>query len=149
MTYVRQVRDLKLYPLKVGVITSSNYQKLSDIRTFFGRLNQLPNYIIINAGGGGYAADDLVKELSLELDFKYVEYNPFHTPYNQYSAMPKYRYGKTFSTGNLAIRYTNLIKGSDKLVIFQDREGTDVFVSNVCKQIEKNKFSIPTVIIQN
>lgn len=149
MTYVRQVRDLKLYPLRVGIITSSNYQKLSDIRTFFGRLNQLPNYIIINSGGGGYAADELVKELSFELDFKYVEFNPIHTPYNQYSALPKYRYGKTFNTGNLATRYRDLIKASDKLVVFQDGNSTDVFTTDICNHIEKNKFSIPTVIIRD
>lgn len=149
MTYVRQVRDLKLYPLKVGIITSSNYQKLSDIRTFFGKLNQLPNYIIVNAGGGGYAADDLVKELSLELDFKYVEFNPFHTPHNSYSAMPRFRYGKSFATRNLASRYQDLIKASDKLILFQDRNNTDTFTAGICKQIEKDKFSIPTVIIRD
>lgn len=129
------------------MIASSNYQKLGSIRSFFTQLNTLPNTIIILGGGNGYQADSFIKELSLELDFEYKEFNPYHTPHSQYSALPRYRYGKQFSTKNFAIRYQDLIKQCDKLIVFQDQAQSDTFINQVCKRIEKGNFPRPAVII--
>lgn len=129
------------------MISSSNYQNRVRIREFFQKLIDLPNYIEIVGAGNNYGADLYIKELALELELGYKEYNPFHTAHNVYSAYPKYRYGKKFNTANLAIRYADLIKDCDKLVVFQDKNASDTFIDSIVKKVEKNKITCPSVIL--
>ena len=147
MSYAQRIRDLKLHPLKLGMISSGNYQNTGMIRNFFLKLQQLPNYITVLGAGNGFTGDLTIKKLTLDLGFGYIEYNPFHTAHNIYSAFPYYRYSKGFHTGNFATRYNALIKDCDKLIIFQDNNASDAFINSIIKKAEKEKIHIPCVIL--
>ena len=145
--YVQRIRDLKLYPLNLGMICSGNFQSTQHIIQFFIKIKDLPNYVTILGGGSGYVGDTTVKKIALELELGYREYNPVHTPYNVYSAFPQYRYSKAFNTGNFMTRYNELVKKSDKLIIFQDKDCSDIFINKIITQLEKQKILVPYVIL--
>ena len=129
------------------MISSSGFQSTLKVKEFFKHLLTLPNYLIILGGGSNYGVDMYIKQTALELDLGYSEYNPYHTPYNTYSAFPQYRYGKKFSTSNFASRYTALTKDSDKLVIFQDKNATDTFINSIIKLSDKGKLLCPAAVL--
>lgn len=146
-SYAQRIRELKLNPIKIGIISDSSYQHFRNIRLFYSKLLTLPNYIIILAGGSEYGADDYIREVTFEVEFEYREYNPIYTRHNTFSAMPKYLYGKKFSTKYLVSRYNNLIKDCDKLVVFDSGKGEDVFIASIIKKINENKIAKPAVVI--
>lgn len=103
------------------------------------QINKLPNYITILGGGNIQGADYLIKKATLEIGFNYKEFNPAHTAFNEYSALPKYRYGKGYKPLNFATRYADLVKESDKLIVFYNTKVKDGFLETAIKQAEKLK----------
>ena len=68
--------------------------------------------------GGARGADTLGKEVALEKGLPYVEYNPAHTEWNQYSGKPKEWYKKTYNVGQFFERNTFIAEDSDILFAF-------------------------------
>jgi hypothetical protein len=107
------------------------------IKKMFVQLNTLPNHITILGGGNLQGADQAIKKITLEIGFDYKEYNPVHTDFNEYSALPKYRYGKTYKPLHFATRYNDLVKDCDKLIVFYNTKIQDKFLENAIKQARK------------
>lgn len=103
----------------------------------FVQINSLPNHITILGGGNLQGADQMIKKTALEIGFDYKEYNPVHTAFNEYSALPKYRYSKGYKPLHFATRYNDLIKDSDKLVVFYNTKVQDSFLDSAIKQARK------------
>jgi len=68
--------------------------------------------------GGAIGADTLGKEVALEKGLKYLEYNPAHEAWNQYSGKPKEWYCKVYHVGNYFERNTFIAEDSNILFAF-------------------------------
>ncbi len=68
--------------------------------------------------GGAQGADRHGREVALEKDLQYTEYNPAHTQWNQYSGKPKEWYGKAYNVGHFFERNTFIAEDSDILFAF-------------------------------
>lgn len=145
--YTKEVRKLQLNGIKIGIICSQSYQNKLQIQSFFSQIKELPNHITINSPGAKLGGDPYVKELTFDLNFTYQEYNPVYTPWNQYSALPTYRHGKKYSPKYIFSRYYDLIKNSDKLIIFVEVNSKDIIINAILKVLEKGKFNIPYIIV--
>ena len=58
------------------------------------------------------------KEAALEKGVEYLEYNPAHTAWNQYSGKPKDWYGKEYNVSQFFERNTFIAEDSDILFAF-------------------------------
>jgi len=68
--------------------------------------------------GGAQGADTLGKEVALEKELDYREYNPGHTEWNYYSGKPKEWYGKKYNVGLFFERNTFIAEDSHILFAF-------------------------------
>jgi len=68
--------------------------------------------------GGAVGADKLGKIVALERGLKYIEYNPAHESWNEYSGKPKEWYGKDYKVGNFFERNTFIAEDSYILFAF-------------------------------
>lgn len=100
-------------------------------------MKQLPNHITIMGGGNAHGADEFIKKMALEVGFDFKEFNPIHTPFNEYSALPKYRYGKAYKPFNFGARYNDLINSCDKIIFFYNTDIQDKFLENAIKFANK------------
>lgn len=128
------------------MISDTYYENKSLIKELLLKLYDLPNTVIILGGGNLQGGDPYIKEVALALEYRYVEYNPWHTEHNQFSRYPQFRYKKTFKTGNFSTRYKDLLLECDKLIIFTKYEKTDPFIAQIIKKIQKGDFTKPSVI---
>ena len=105
--------------LKVGIIGSRKYENRKKIKDFIFKLKkEKGSDTIIVSGGCPTGADRYAKKYALELDCKYVEVNPSHTPKNLYSYMKEEWYGKKYSPKNFYVRNKILAKSIDRLIAF-------------------------------
>jgi predicted Rossmann-fold nucleotide-binding protein len=75
------------------------------------------NYICI-ISGGAIGADTLGKIVALKKKLKYIEYNPAHTDYNEYSGKPKEYYGKSYNVKYYFERNSFIAEDSHMLFAF-------------------------------
>jgi hypothetical protein len=68
--------------------------------------------------GGAIGADYLGKTVALEKKLKYVEYNPSHEPYNEYSGKPKEFYRKPYHVQHYFERNSFIAEDSHILFAF-------------------------------
>mgnify|MGYP003134820210 CR=1 FL=1 len=74
--------------MRVGIIGSRTYENKRKIREMIWMLkNQFSGELTIVSGGCIDGADKYAKKYALELDCKYLEFNPAHTNRNLYSAL--------------------------------------------------------------
>ena len=91
--------------MRVGIIGSRTYENKRKIREMIWKLkNQFKDELTIVSGGCVDGADKYAKKFALELDCKYLEFNPAHTPKNLYSYMKEEWYGKKYSPKNFYVR---------------------------------------------
>jgi hypothetical protein len=106
---------------KIAIIGSKDYVKESNVANFIKKIkNQFGPTATILSGGNDAGAETWVKKYSLELGFKFKEYNPSFTGYRMYSALKESYYGKGFHKSHFYDRYKRMIQEADKLVIFTD-----------------------------
>jgi len=103
--------------INIGIVGSRRYtNKL--------KVSQIVDQCIIKYGeicivsGGAIGADKLGKEVALEKNLKYKEFNPSHTEHNQYSVKPKEWFGKPYIVGNFFERNSFIAEESDFILAF-------------------------------
>jgi predicted Rossmann-fold nucleotide-binding protein len=104
--------------IKIGIVGSRKYtNKERIINTLKLCMEKYGNQLTV-VSGGAKGADSLGKEAALELNLNYIEYNPGHEQWNQYSGKPKDWYGKEYNVSNYFERNTFIAEDSDLLFAF-------------------------------
>ena len=84
--------------MRIGIIGSRTYENKRNIREMVYTLKQqFGDELTIVSGGCTDGADKYARKYALELDCKYVEFNPAHTVRNLYSALHDAYYGKDYN----------------------------------------------------
>jgi predicted Rossmann-fold nucleotide-binding protein len=105
--------------IKIGIVGSRIYidkKKVEEVVDQCIKKYGAENICIIS--GGAIGADTLGKIAALEKKLKYIEYNPAHTTYNEYSGKPKEFYGKSYKVQNFFERNSFIAEDSDLLIAF-------------------------------
>ena len=122
--------------MRVGIIGSRTYQNKRKIRDMIFRLKQeFRNDLTIVSGGCQDGADKFAKKYALELDCKYIEFNPAHTQRNLYSALHDAYYGKEYAAKWFFQRNKMLAGYVDYLIAFMDTDSNGTV--NTIKEAEK------------
>jgi phosphoserine phosphatase len=131
--------------MRVGIIGSRQYENKRKIKEMIFKLKRkFGDDLTIVSGGCQYGADRYARKFALELDCKYLEFNPAHTQRNLYSAMrdsyynkpyhPKYFYQRNSMLANFVdyliafIPYNVPAKGSDHTLREARKKGKKVIV---------------------
>tara|TARA_R110001592_G_scaffold317592_2_gene594523 strand:+ start:1261 stop:1656 length:396 start_codon:yes stop_codon:yes gene_type:complete len=84
--------------MRVGIIGARTYENKRNIRDMVHTLKQqFGDELTIVSGGCKDGADKYARKYALELDCKYIEFNPAHTVRNLYSALHDAYYGKAYN----------------------------------------------------
>jgi len=84
--------------MKVGIVGSLQYENKRKIKEMVFRLKQnFGDSLTIVSSGNKSGADKYAKKYALELDCRYLEFNPAHTQRNLYSAMHDAYYNKSYN----------------------------------------------------
>tara|TARA_A100001011_G_scaffold351897_1_gene392340 strand:- start:952 stop:1353 length:402 start_codon:yes stop_codon:yes gene_type:complete len=105
--------------MKIAIVGSRRYENKKKIKDFVFKLKQQygENTTIVS-GGCKQGADKYAKKYALELGLQYVEYPPFHEPYNLYCPLPESRYGKPYNMKYFFARNKIIAGTSDYVVGF-------------------------------
>jgi len=107
--------------MKVSVISSKLFTNEKKVKDFLWYLSERNEEIIIAGTGESYGASKYAKDAALFFKFKYCEYNAAHTLHNEYSIMAEGYYGQRYDVRNFYRSQANMIKDSDVLVVFNDK----------------------------
>lgn len=84
--------------MRVGIIGSRTYENKRKIRDMIYKLKgKFGDELTIVSGGCKDGADKYARKYALEMDCKYIEFNPAHTVRNLYSALHDAYYGKDYN----------------------------------------------------
>jgi len=126
--------------MRIGIIGSRTYENKRKVREIIWKLkNEFNNSLTIVSGGCKDGADKYAKKYALELDCKYLEFNPAHTQRNLYSALHDAYYGKEYSTKYFFHRNKMLAGYIDYLIAFMvdDSNGTGYTIKEARKKGKK------------
>jgi hypothetical protein len=104
--------------IKIGIVGSRLWDDKIKIEVAVDKCIEKYGKDICIISGGAKGADLLGKLVALDRKLKYVEYNPAHTLYNQYSGKPKEFYGKPYSVGQYFERNSFIAEDSNLLLAF-------------------------------
>lgn len=132
----------------LAVFGTTTYFKVSSVATFFKKLRGQygTDYYTIQTSGNEVGADAIIKKISLDLGFRFKEFNPSYTGYRMFSAEPEVYYGKSFHISHLYDRFTKLLRSSDKIIIFSE-DGIENKELTIPLKINE-KLKIPIIIIK-
>ena len=132
--------------VKIGIVGARIYTDKKKVEEAVDQCIKkygVENICIIS--GGAIGADTFGKEVALEKKLKYIEYNPAHENYNQYSGKPKEFYGKPYKVQNYFERNSFIAEDSDLLIAFipkgHQSNGTQDTISKT-KKLNKPYFII-------
>ena len=129
--------------VRVGIVGSRLYENKLKIKEFIFKLKQKfdgeNKRVIVVSGGCKDGADKYAKKYALELDCKYLEFNPAHTQRNLYSALHDAYYGKEYSTKYFFQRNKMLVSYVDYVIAFMtdDSNGTLYTIKEAKKKGKK------------
>ena len=124
--------------MRIGIIGSREYQNFRKVKdTIFNLKNKFGNDIIVVSGGCLEGADRYAKKYSIELECKYVEFNPAHTPKNLYSALHENYYGKAYMPKNFFHRNKMLAKYVDCIIAFIPKDSKSSGTEHTIKEAKK------------
>lgn len=101
----------------------------------------------ILAGGNLYGLDGFIKNLSIELGYKCIEYIPTHFNHTEYSFFPKKFHNSKFDVNNFNIRYQHLFFDCDILFVFKESNKKDVAMSRLIEHAQGTQTNKKTFII--
>jgi len=104
--------------IKIGIVGSRKWKDKNLIQDAVDQcLVRYGNQLTV-VSGGAKGADSLGRQVALEKNLPYIEYNPAHEAWNEYSGKPKDWYGKEYKVGNFFERNTFIAEDSDILFAF-------------------------------
>ncbi|MDB4543211.1 DUF2493 domain-containing protein [bacterium] len=105
--------------MRVGIVGSRRYENKRKIKEMIFKLKRkFGDDLTIVSGGAGDGADKYARKFALELDCKYLEFNPAHTQRNLYSAMRDSYYNKAYHPKYFFQRNSMLVGFTDYIVAF-------------------------------
>jgi len=134
--------------MKIALVGSCRYEDRLKIKDFLFKIKQTRGVIDTIIGcGHNVGTDYYVKKYALEFGFPYMEYPPYHKPFNLHCAMSESSYGRPYHLKNFASRNGHVAKAADRVVAFiQEKDNKDnkhpINIINMA--IKKGK---PTIII--
>lgn len=132
--------------IKVGITGTTTFENKIKIKSFIHRIKQeLKEEVVIVGVGDKQGADKYVRKYALELGCQYKEANLPHTPPTLYSMMTEAFYDKPYNVKNYHLRDNTFTRYIDRLVIFDNSQGTDRKIGNLVKAANKHRKK--TVII--
>lgn len=104
--------------IKIGIIGSRKWNNKEKVQEAVEQCLDKYGTDIVIVSGGAKGADTLGKTVALEKGLQYIEYNPAHEAWNEYSGKPKEWYGKEYKVGNFFERNTFIAEDSYILFAF-------------------------------
>lgn len=104
--------------IKIGIIGSRKWTNKEKVQAVVDQCLARYGQNLTVVSGGVKGADSLGKLVALEKGLPYIEYNPAHEAWNQYSGKPKEWYGKPYNVGHYFERNTFIAEDSDILFAF-------------------------------
>jgi len=104
--------------IKIGIVGSRTYTDKKSVETVVDECIKKYGKNICIVSGGAKGADALGREVALNKGLKYVEFNPAHEVWNEYSGKPKEWYGKPYNVKNYFERNTFIAEESQLLFAF-------------------------------
>ena len=104
--------------IKIGIVGSRMYTDKEAVETAVDKCIEKYGKDICIISGGARGADYLGKIVALEKKLKYIEYNPAHEAYNQYSGKPKEYYGKPYNVKHYFERNSFIAEECQLLLAF-------------------------------
>jgi len=104
--------------LKIGIVGSRKYNDRIMVETAVDECIKKYGKDLCIISGGAIGADRLGKDVAIGKGLKYIEYNPAHEAWNQYSGMPKEWYGKPYHIGHYFERNSFIAEKCQLLLAF-------------------------------
>lgn len=104
--------------IKIGIIGSRKYRDRLPVENAVDACIHKYGKDICIISGGAIGADRLGKIVALDKNLNYIEYNPAHEEWNEYSGMPKDWYGKPYNVKNYFERNSLIAEKCNLLLAF-------------------------------
>jgi predicted Rossmann-fold nucleotide-binding protein len=104
--------------IKIGIVGSRTYTNRILVENAVNECIKKYGNDICIVSGGAIGADRLGRIVALDKGLKYIEYNPAHEAWNEYSGMPKEWYGKPYHVKNYFERNTFIAEECQLLLAF-------------------------------
>jgi predicted Rossmann-fold nucleotide-binding protein len=105
--------------ITIGIVGSRKWNNKEKVEAIIDQcIQKYGKEQIRVVSGGARGADTLGKVVALEKELNYLEYNPAHEDWNEYSGKPKEWYNKEYKVGNFFERNTFIAEDSDILFAF-------------------------------
>ena len=128
-------------PTKIAIVGSRNYSNYRKIKDFIFYLKGVySGNLIIVSGGAKDGADWFAKQAARELEIEYIEFPPYHQPWNincQGNGIKKFLYGKDYKKQYFFIRNNQIAKFSDIMVAFKSSTSQTQGTDHAIKCMEK------------
>lgn len=126
--------------IKVGITGTVTFENKIKIKSLIHKIKQELNEEVVIVGlGDRNGADKYIRKYALELGCQYKEANLPHTPQTLYSMMAEAFYNKPYNVKNFHLRDNTFARYIDRLVVFDNSQGTDRKVANILKAANKHK----------
>ena len=126
--------------IRVGITGTTTFENKIKIKNFIHRIYQeLKEDVVIVGIGDRQGADKYVRKYALELGCQYQEANLPHTPSTLYSIMTEAFYNKPYNVKNYHLRDSTFTRYVDRLVVFDNSQGTNRKIENLIKAANKHK----------
>jgi len=102
----------------IGIVGSRKYNNRLAVETAVNECIKKYGNDICIISGGAFGADRLGRIVALDKKLKYIEFNPAHEAWNEYSGKPKEYYGKPYNVKNYFERNSFIAEECQLLLAF-------------------------------
>jgi predicted Rossmann-fold nucleotide-binding protein len=102
----------------IGIVGSRKYNTIEMVYTAVDECIKKYGNDICVVSGGCKGADTMGRIVALDRKLKYIEFNPAHEAWNEYSGMPKEWYGKPYNVKNYFERNSFIAEKCQLLLAF-------------------------------
>ena len=106
---------------------------------------ELNEDVVIVGIGDKHGADKYVRKFALEMGYAYKEANLPHTPQTLYSLMTESFYNKPYNVKNFFLRNQTYARYVDKLIVFDDSNGSDKKINNLIEAVSRSKKKVVVI----
>ena len=105
--------------MKIALIGDEKYENRGELKeTIFKLKEKFGEDLTIITRGKKNGVEKWVRKYALEMNLKYIEFNPAHTSRTLYSGMEEEYYDKPYHPTQPLHQYDCIVHNSDKIVYF-------------------------------
>jgi len=132
--------------IKLGITGTTTFENKSKIKQMIFKIKQELNEDVVIVGiGDKHGADKYVRKFALEMGYAYKEANLPHTPQTLYSLMTESFYNKPYNVKNFFLRNQTYARYVDKLIVFDDSNGSDKKINNLIEAVSRSKKKVVVI----